>query len=268
MFSTKQAEKTETTANLKELIIHHARKFGGSGKSRRSLVNSTSEPNSTDGFSCNFPAEGAVISFIASFFRTTTRFAVRLGNEIKDQLNTVDQLQGWHTIHRAGTDTGIRYSMIIISAMARNHVIGSGDGMPWDVPEEYQHFLDTVQNQALIIGRKSFDIYGPTLGTTQTFVVTRSHTEFKNATCVNSFDKAVRLAEQTGLDVFVAGGASIYNIAITEADRMLLSYINGDFKGDAYFPEIPESEWQVVSREDRGRYELVDYRRANTVNAP
>ena len=151
--------------------------------------------------------------------------------------------------------------MIIISAMGRNHVIGSGDGMPWDVPEEYQHFLDTVQNQALIIGRKSFDIFGPTLGTTQTFVVTRSQTEFTNATCVNSFDEAVRLAKQTGLDVFVAGGASIYNIAITQADRMLLSYISGDFEGDAHFPEIPASEWQVVSREDRGQYELVDYRR-------
>ena len=28
-------------------------------------------------------------------------------------------------------------TMIIIGAMSTDRVIGSGDGMPWDVPEEY-----------------------------------------------------------------------------------------------------------------------------------
>ena len=53
--------------------------------------------------------------------------------------------------------------MIIISAMGRNRVIGNGDGMPWHVPEEYQHFLDTTRDQTIIIGRRSFEIFGPTL---------------------------------------------------------------------------------------------------------
>ena len=35
-------------------------------------------------------------------------------------------------------------AMIIVGAMAENRVIGSGDGMPWDVPEEYAHFQQLV----------------------------------------------------------------------------------------------------------------------------
>ena len=31
--------------------------------------------------------------------------------------------------------------VIIISAMSSDRVIGSGNGMPWNVPEEYEQFL-------------------------------------------------------------------------------------------------------------------------------
>ena len=44
--------------------------------------------------------------------------------------------------------------MIVIGAMAMNHVIGSGDGMPWDVPEEYAQFLRFIDGQTVIIGRR------------------------------------------------------------------------------------------------------------------
>ena len=156
--------------------------------------------------------------------------------------------------------------MIIISAMGRNRVIGSGNGMPWEVPEEYQHFLDTTRGKAIIIGRESFEIFGPSLTCERCFVVTRGTGPFENATAVSSFDEAARMAADTGLKVFVAGGASVYSIAIDRADRMLLSYINGEFEGDSFFPEIPEDIWNVVRREDRGSYEFVEYRR--TIGEP
>lgn len=148
--------------------------------------------------------------------------------------------------------------MIIISAMGQNRVIGSGDGMPWDVPEEYQHFLNTTRDQTIIIGRKSFEIFGPTLSCRHCIVLSRGAQTIENATVARSFDDAERLASETGCDVYVAGGASIYAIAVHKADRMLLSYIKGTFDGDAFFPDIPD-RWAVTSREDRGSYELVQY---------
>ena len=148
--------------------------------------------------------------------------------------------------------------MIIISAMGRNRVIGSGDGMPWDVPEEYQHFLDTTRDQTIIIGRKSFEIFGPTLNCSHCIVLSRSDQKIENASVAHNFDDATKQAAETGCDVYVAGGASIYAMAIQKADRMLLSYIEGNFEGEAFFPEIPD-RWAVTSREHRGSYELVQY---------
>jgi hypothetical protein len=44
---------------------------------------------------------------------------------------------------------------------------------------------------------------------------------------------------------------------------MLLSYIKGDFEGDAFFPKFDSEDWNIAFREDRGAYEFVEYTRAS-----
>ena len=149
--------------------------------------------------------------------------------------------------------------MIIISAMGRNRVIGNGDGMPWHVPDEYQHFLETTRDQTIIIGRRSFEIFGPTLTCAHCYVVSRGDRSFANAVTVPSLEQATQLAQQQDRNIFVAGGASIYAQAIDQVDSMQLSYINGEFDGDRFFPEFDKNDWTVTCREDRGSYEFVEY---------
>lgn len=149
--------------------------------------------------------------------------------------------------------------IVMISAMSRDRVIGVGDGMPWDVPDEYQHFLDTTRGQTIIIGRRSFEIFGPTLTSENCYVVTRSTAKFDNAFTAGSLESAVEQARAHGKTIFVSGGASIYRAAIDQADAMQLSYIDGEFAGDTYFPEFDEADWTVSRREDRAGYEFVEY---------
>jgi len=68
--------------------------------------------------------------------------------------------------------------VVRISAMSADRVIGRDDGMPWDVPQEYQHFLDTTRDASLILGRRSYEIFGPTLTSARCFVVTRHPDRF------------------------------------------------------------------------------------------
>ena len=153
--------------------------------------------------------------------------------------------------------------MIIVGALSTNHVIGSGNGMPWDVPEEYTHFLRLIEGQTIIIGRRSYEIFGRSLTSAHTVVVSRS-TSLSHATVVFSVEEAVRVAESFGTTVFSVGGASIYEQTIGLADWMYLSYIKGHFSGDAYFPQFSEQDWTVEQREDHPRFEFVVYRRNRT----
>lgn len=151
--------------------------------------------------------------------------------------------------------------MIIIGAMSTNRVIGRDDGMPWDVAEEYAHFLRLIEGQTVIIGRRSYEIFGGTLTSAHNVVVSRSAGDVAGAIVVPSIEDALRVAKSFGATVFSGGGASIYAQTIPLADTMYLSYIKGNYTGDAYFPEFSEQEWVVEQREDHARFEFVVYRR-------
>ncbi|MEO1451163.1 MAG: dihydrofolate reductase, partial [Bacteroidota bacterium] len=64
--------------------------------------------------------------------------------------------------------------IILISAMGTNRVIGREAGMPWSVPAEYAQYLDFIRGQTVIMGRKSFDIFGADLTCTHTLILSRS----------------------------------------------------------------------------------------------
>jgi dihydrofolate reductase len=151
--------------------------------------------------------------------------------------------------------------VIIIGAMSTDRIIGSGDGMPWEVPEEYAQFLRLIDGQTVIIGRRSYEIFGEGLTSAHTVVVSRSAGKLPRAIAVTSVEDALRMAESFEKTVFSAGGASIYAQTVGLADTMYLSYIKGHFTGDAYFPAFSDREWAVDRREDHPRFEFVVYRR-------
>ena len=154
--------------------------------------------------------------------------------------------------------------MIIIGAMSTGHVIGSGNGMPWEVPEEYAQFLRLIDGQTVIIGRRSYEIFGAGLTSAHTLVVSRSAGDAIGAVAVASVEDALRMAHTFNKTVFSAGGASIYAQTVPLADTMYLSYIKGTFSGDAYFPTFSERDWIVERREDHPRFEFVVYQRKRT----
>ena len=151
--------------------------------------------------------------------------------------------------------------MIIVGAMTRNRVIGRGDGMPWDVPEEYEHFLRLVAGETIVIGRRSYEIFGASLTSAHTVVVSRSAGAIPGAIVAATIDDALREAAALGRTVFAAGGASVYEQTVPRAEAMYLSYIEGEYGGDAYFPDFDEREWTVERREPHARFEFVVYRR-------
>lgn len=145
--------------------------------------------------------------------------------------------------------------------MSEDRVIGQGDGMPWHVPDEYQHFLDTTRDASLILGRKSFEIFGATLTSARCYVVTRNPEQIVGGIPVESVAAAITSARSYPDTIFVGGGGRIYRQGIELADGMLLSVIPGDWSGDTSFPEFDVADWRVLCAEDRGTYLLTQYER-------
>jgi dihydrofolate reductase len=161
---------------------------------------------------------------------------------------------------RAEFTTGVR--VIIIAAMTRGRVIGSRAGLPWSIPEEYEQFRAHVRGQAVIFGRKSYEIFGRDLPDSDLFVISRS-AELVGVRVYSDVERAAAAARATGKTVFSAGGGSIYRLTLPMAKRMYLSIVKGDYEGDTLFPEFDESDWVISRRDDHAAFEFRVYDRCN-----
>ena len=151
---------------------------------------------------------------------------------------------------------------IIISAMSHDRVIGTGTGLPWHIPEEYPHFLDCVRGNVMLMGRKSWEIFGGDVVTAANIIITGS-AEFANAQSAAGIAEALALAASYQRPIFIAGGATIYTQALDAdvVDEMWLSYIPGTFAGETRFPEFSTADWQDQERRAEPRYEFVRWTR-------
>lgn len=153
------------------------------------------------------------------------------------------------------------HPVVLISALARNHVIGTQEGMPWHVPAEYQQYLGFIRDQTVIMGRRTYEIFGADLTSRYALVVSRSLPPGKGYQICHSLSDALAAAQLLGRTIFVAGGASIYAQALPWADAMYLSYIEGTHEGTAYFPAFDPAAWEVTERQVHPQFEFVRYRR-------
>ncbi len=146
--------------------------------------------------------------------------------------------------------------IVLIAAFDQNRVVGINNKLPWHLPEDLKYFKRTTTGKAVVMGRKTYDSIGRPLPNRTNIVITRnSDFSAPGVKVVNSLEAALELAEGVnfinGVDeTMVIGGASIYQEALPKADRLYLTHVHAQVKGDAYFPSFDLSLWQEIARED------------------
>lgn len=142
----------------------------------------------------------------------------------------------------------MKISMIV--AMANNRVIGLDNQMPWHLPADLQHFKKTTLGKPVIMGRKTYDSIGRALPGRLNIVVSRDENlAIAGVTCVTSVEEAIRSAEGVE-EVMIIGGATIYEHFLAVANRLYLTFIDLDTKGDTCFPDyLAQGEWKQVESE-------------------
>ena len=138
----------------------------------------------------------------------------------------------------------------IIAAMSANRVIGNNNNLPWRLPADLKRFKSLTLGHHLIMGRKTFESIGqPLPGRTTVLITHQSGFAPAGVLVAHSIDQALHVVAGDD-EVFVAGGAQIYQQMLPRADRLYLTSIHEEFEGDTDFPEFEESDWQLISEED------------------
>ena len=123
--------------------------------------------------------------------------------------------------------------LAIISALARNRVIGRNGKLPWHLPEDLKRFKRLTTGHPVLMGRKTWEALGQPLKGRRNIVLT-SRT-LQGAETVDSVADALDILRDEDL-VFVIGGGQIYAQFLTRADFLYLTVLDRDYEGDAYFP--------------------------------
>ncbi len=145
----------------------------------------------------------------------------------------------------------------IIAAMDKNGLIGSDNKLPWNIPEDLRYFKEKTMGKYVIMGERTFSSIKSPLSGRDIIVLSRERKVLPNAKVANSIERALSLAE--GDEIMIAGGASVYEQFLEIADRMYLTVINKEFKGNVYFPEFDGKKWEL-KEERRGQDPLVFYK--------
>ena len=138
-----------------------------------------------------------------------------------------------------------------IVATAKSRVIGKDNGIPWYLPADLKYFKKTTLHHHIIMGRNSYESIGRPLPKRTNIIVTRN-AFFIASGCliVHSIEEALQLAMTNGEEeAFIIGGAQIYAQSLPYWDRLYLTDVDIDVKGDTYFPAIDFELWEEVASE-------------------
>ncbi len=141
----------------------------------------------------------------------------------------------------------------LIAALDRGRVIGRQGKIPWDLPDDMRHFVQTTRGKPVIMGRSTWDgLWIKPLPKRLNIVVTRQPSLVlpEGVRVVHSPAEALALVAAEP-EVMVIGGGDIYKTFLPLAHRLILTFVDAQIEdGDAFFPAWNPDEWTVTERLD------------------
>ncbi len=154
-----------------------------------------------------------------------------------------------------------RPALAMILALGANNALGLRGALPWSCPEDRAHFDAATRGHAVIMGRRTFEETGAPLDARPTFVVSSTMHAREGVTVHDSLDAAISAARRVDDEPFVLGGAQLFDEALPQVTRVLLTRLAIEPEADVFYaPDL--REFRVASERagsDGARF--IEYRR-------
>lgn len=141
----------------------------------------------------------------------------------------------------------------MIAAAGTNNELGRNNELVWHLPDDFKRFKELTTGHHIIMGRKTFESFPKPLPNRVHVVITRNKNYKKEgAIIVHSMEDALAVAKGDE-QPFIIGGGEIYKMGLEFANKIELTRVEGAFKADTFFPEIPSAIWKLSSEEHHAK---------------
>lgn len=152
----------------------------------------------------------------------------------------------------------------LIVAIAKNNVIGIGNKLPWHYKEDLQYFKDTTLNKTVIMGEATFksilSYLNKPLPNRKSVVASLDGFSYPG---VETTDDIIEFLKEFPKEeeIFIIGGKIIYDLTLDIADRLYITHIDKEYKGDVFFKEIDYSKYNKIKEHISGELKFSVYER-------
>lgn len=147
----------------------------------------------------------------------------------------------------------------IIVAVDQNNLLGKDNELPWKLPSDMAYFKSITANKTVVMGRRTYESIGKPLPNRHNIILTRQ----KNYKAPNDTDNKVVVTDNFNLllflgqeskteEIMIIGGVETYKQFYPYVNRIYLTQIWYEFKGNQYLPFtdpiINSEEWELISK--------------------
>lgn len=151
----------------------------------------------------------------------------------------------------------------LIVAYNKHKAIGKGNELMWKVSNDLKLVKELTTNNAILMGRKTFESLGKPLPNRVNIVLTRDKdygNKHEGIKVIHTKEDVFKLQETLGVDViYIFGGQEIYEMFIEDVNEMRITEVDNNEQGDAYFPKINNVEWCIELIKECGVSKGNDY---------
>lgn len=143
--------------------------------------------------------------------------------------------------------------IISILCVDKNYGIGKNNDLLFHLKKDMEFFKNTTKGHMVFMGENtllSFPNQKPLKDRINVVLSKEKSHKYEGCKNVHKFSKFVKILKKNGKksDVFVIGGASIYNQTLPYVDKVLLTKVDADGEATLFFPNLDElPEWRLES---------------------
>lgn len=155
----------------------------------------------------------------------------------------------------------------LIWAMTKEGIIANNDALPWKIKEEMQYFQNLTQTKTILMGSKTLLSIGKPLKNRQNIIITsnpKKYQEFASDYCIITSDLVNIIktyAKNPNNELWVIGGANIYQQTFPYADYLYFSIIKKSYPGNLKFPITDFSNFKKIKKIDYQEFTAYVYQR-------
>ena len=150
----------------------------------------------------------------------------------------------------------------IIAAIGKNNELGHQGKLFFHLKDDMKFFRETTKGHPVVMGRKTWDSLPGKLKNRTNIVISR-HDFNGPDQVIHNLDDFIKNHKDTTEEIFIIGGASIYEKLLPYASNIYLTEIEASATADVFFPSFDKSKYTATlikkGTENGLNYSIIKY---------